>query len=201
MYSGGYGYFDDLLGEERFVRWQSDSRGQPSSFFELFNEDWQILGLDSSYEDGGLEGPQPLWLEERLKHRGQRKSLLLSHHQFFSAYDKCGEALIQKATPILTTHPVTAWFWGHEHRSMTFAAVPEVKCGRCVGDGGVPVYQWHGINDAYPAPGKYEHRRYFHSLLERWAYMGFAVLDFDGPAIKVRYIDETGFEHHAEDIR
>lgn len=45
---------------------------------------------------------------------------------------------------------------------------------------------------------------YYESLddgLERWARMGFAVLDFDGPSVEVRYIDELGATHHTEQTR
>ena len=81
---------------------------------------------------------------------------------------------------------------------MTYRPHANVQFGRCIGHGGVPVYQWHGADDAYPAPGVYEYRAFHRKGLENWALMGFAVLDFDGPNVSVRYINEDGREHHTE---
>jgi hypothetical protein len=47
-------------------------------------------------------------------------------------------------------------------------------------------------------PGSYEYRAPFLDGSERWRMFGFTVLDFDGPEIRVRYIDEDGLEHHTE---
>ena len=83
---------------------------------------------------------------------------------------------------------------------MHYAPNPEVKYGRCLGDGGVPVYQWHQEGDPVKAPGTYEHRHVVSYGLEQWARMGFAVLDFIGDHIDVRYIDELGKQHAQETI-
>ena len=55
---------------------------------------------------------------------------------------------------------------------------------------------WHGANAKYPAPAFYEYRDRLPRKLEPWAYMGFAVLDFEGPNINVRYINENGKRHY-----
>ena len=52
MYSGGYAYFDTLLKDLRFAR-----QGQ-ASFFHLHNDDWQVFGLDTAWDDNGLKDPQ-----------------------------------------------------------------------------------------------------------------------------------------------
>ena len=54
MFSGGH--FDHLLKDERFRR-QRSAR-QPTSYFSLENDHWQILGLDSAWQDGDLAGSQ-----------------------------------------------------------------------------------------------------------------------------------------------
>ncbi|HKQ50374.1 MAG TPA: metallophosphoesterase [Phycisphaerae bacterium] len=199
MYSGGYGYFGDALGDPRFAAWQNDGH-KPTSFFSLVNAHWKILGLDTGWDNAGLKDPQNQWLEDELRSAGGRKTLLLSHHQLFSAFDEVASTLVKKVTPILSRNPVTAWFWGHEHRCMSFAAHANVKFGRCVGDGGVPVYQWHKESDPYPPPGLYEHRRFILNGLERWAYMGFAVLDLTNDKIEAKYVDDKGIEHRRETI-
>ena len=111
MYSGGHAYFGTALKDPRFEPWQSNDR-EPSSFFSLVNANWKILGLDSSWDNGGLKDPQADWLAAELKSAGKRKTLLLSHHQFVSAYESGATNLIAKTSPILEANPVTAWIWG-----------------------------------------------------------------------------------------
>jgi hypothetical protein len=193
MYSGGHDYYGHLLADPRFVR---QSR---SSFFSLVTPDWQIMGLDTGWREGDLEDPQATWVNDAARD-SNRKLLLLSHHQLFSVYEHKERELDEKLRPALDSGRVRGWFWGHEHRCMTFVPHAGVAYGRCLGHGGVPVYQCHGPHDPYPAPGNYEYREYLQEGLERWALFGFAVVDFDGPTAHVRYIDENGFEHLREDI-
>jgi hypothetical protein len=49
-----------------------------------------------------------------------------------------------------------------------------------------------------PPPAAYEYRARIRSGLESWALFGFAVLDFDGGQINIRYLDEDGSEHHSQ---
>jgi len=193
MYSGGYGYYDVMLADPRF------SRQAQSSIFSLVNKHWKIVGLDTSYEDAKLCDPQPDWLSDEINTE-TRRVFLLSHHQLFSAYEKVSQDLVDKVSPILQRrqNPVDAWFWGHEHRCMLYNAHANVNVGRCIGHGGIPVYQWHNENDEYPAPGSYEYRAFHQKGLERWAVFGFAVVDLDGRNASVRYIDENGFTHRTE---
>src|SRR5262249_41951842 len=74
MYSGGHAYYDYLLADPRFTRQEQ------SSFFSLSNDHWEVLALDSSWEDGGLEGIQGDWALAKLN-ESKRKVMLLSHHQ------------------------------------------------------------------------------------------------------------------------
>lgn len=194
MYSGGHAYFDVLLGDPRFARQER------SSFFSLQNDDWNILGLDTAWEDADLVAPQPAWVAAKVKD-SKRRLLLLSHHQLFSAFEKCGKKLSISLRQQLASGRIRAWFWGHEHRCAIYNAHQGVANPRCVGHGGVPVYQWHSKDSPYPKLTRYEFRDYVTSgLLERWALFGFAVADLDGPHAHVRYVDENGNEHYTEDI-
>jgi hypothetical protein len=83
---------------------------------------------------------------------------------------------------------------------MLFKPHQGVPYARCVGHGGVPVYMSQGLGDPCPEPGLYEYREYIESDRERWALFGFAVLDFEGPTIGVRYVDEFGREFMTEQI-
>jgi hypothetical protein len=193
MYSGGYGYYDVLLRDARFARQQQ------SSFFSLFNDHWKILGLDSAWKDQRLHGSQSKWAaKEVTAHKG--KIMLLSHHQLFSAYESGADEIGDGIEGPLLEGRIDTWFWGHEHRCMTFRPWDRVEHARCIGHGGVPVYMWHRPNDPYPTPGVYEYREFIAKGLEHWAMFGFAVLDFDGPNVHVRYIDEDGVQHLAEDF-
>jgi hypothetical protein len=194
MYSGGYGYFEYLLADPRFARQNR------SSFFSLRNDYWDILGLDTAYEDGGLQPPQMEWIQKRLE-GASRKSMLLSHHQLLGVYDEPPAKLHERFAPFLGQRPIDVWFWGHEHRCVFYRSKENVRNARLIGHGGVPVYMNHRQDDAYLAPAYYEYREYSRHLLEKWALMGFAVVDFDGAVANVRYIDEFGTEHQREAIQ
>jgi len=194
MYSGGFGYYDFLLQDPRFV-------GQTgSSFFCLEHKYWNIFGLDSSWEDGGLKDPQADWVRDRLD--AKKKVMLLTHHQPFSSYEKPAQKMADKLSVVRDgSGGVKSWFWGHEHRFMLFEPFNKVGFGRLIGHGGVPVYMTHKENDKYPAPGRFEDRRFMKKMagLEHWAYFGFAVLDFVNDRIDVQYIDEEGKEAHPKE--
>jgi hypothetical protein len=195
MYSGGGDYFDHLLADPRF-RLQ-----QRSSFFSMGNKRWQILGLDSAFEDNTLADPQGAWVKTMLA--GDKKSMLLSHHQLFSAYDGDSAGMKEKLKAVLGgPKPIDAWFWGHEHRCITYEPHMKVNNARLIGHGGVPVYMTHKKDEPYPEHVTYEYREFRKKLLglEHFAIFGFAVLDFAGDKIQVRYIDEDGTTHHSEEI-
>jgi hypothetical protein len=199
MYSGGFGYFDHLLNDVRFARQQK------SSFFSLTNDHWNVLGVDTGWKEGDLQDPQASWVHDLTHAAPPRKTMLLSHHQPFSSYDDVGSTLTDRLRSSLDDGTITSWFWGHEHRCMLFAPHAGVRFGRCIGHGGVPVYMRHAANAPVPTPGVYEFRDSFFEGVDAqlglaWARFGFAVLDFDGPNVHVRYIDENGTEHLQEDI-
>jgi hypothetical protein len=193
MYAGGHAYFDFLLAEPRFAKQQR------SSFFSLGNAHWDILGLDTAYQDEGLEDPQADWVAQSLGN-SSRKSMLLSHHQLFSAYEQPSEPLRKKIGPFLERHPVDVWFWGHEHRCVFYREHRGVKNARLIGNGGVPVYMKHREDEPLKEPAIYEYRKFIDGGLEKWAYFGFAVVDLHGEKAKVRYIDEFGTEFKNEEL-
>jgi hypothetical protein len=194
MYSGGNGYFDFLLADSRFERQQG------SSWFSLENDDWKIIGLDTAYEEHGLHGAQKDWVREQVE-AGSHRILLMSHHQLFSTDPaKGGPKLREALADVLAGGRITSWFWGHEHRCAVYHPHEGVGLSSCIGHGGVPLYASHDKDDEPKAPAKYE---YFDSIdtgPERWTRMGFAVLDFDGPSVAIRFIDELGVQHYEEKI-
>jgi hypothetical protein len=198
MYAGGHAFFGTALADPRFARHQG------SSYFSLHSSHWQILGLDTSWEDHGLAGSQAAWAKSVLTapENAGKKGLLLSHHQVVSAFEGGGKSILrEKIQPVLATGRVDGWIWGHEHRCMVYRpGVERIGFACCLGHGGVPVYMPRTDADPLPEPATYEFRDSFVKGLETWALFGFAVLELNGPEIAVRYIDENGREHHHERI-
>lgn len=191
MYSGGYGYFDRLLADPRFQRQQS------SSYFSLYNDNWQLLGLDSAHTDNALREPQSDWI--RQKTTGSRlKTMLMSHHQPFTVYEKDSIKMDATLKGVLRDGGIRAWLFGHEHRCILYNEYFKIKYPRLIGHGGVPVYMSHRQEDPLPSPVDYEYRKYIEGGplgVEHWAPFGFAVLDFVGQKINARYFYEDGFAY------
>ncbi len=193
MFSGGRGYFRQILKDERFANQNQSNR------FELVHPRWTILGLDTAYADHDLAGDQASWIKARLTdaHNQGRQGMLLSHHQLFSAYEGQGIKLYDKLrADVLSKGLVHTWLWGHEHRLCAYGPYLGVKNARCIGHGGVPVYQFHKEDDPAPADGPpllWEFRESFRTTLnlEPWALFGYAVADFVGDEIHVSYIHEN----------
>ncbi len=186
MYSGGHAYFELTL-KARF--------NQEASYFNLRNANWQLIGLDSGYEDHGLKDPQREWLVAQLEAAG-RTNILLTHHQLFSPYESRAfdRKLHEKVQPLLGQ--VFAWFWGHEHKSIVFKQHLGIHA-RCIGHGAIPENVPYG-NPSFPnvpilqideRPGPDGDNMH-----------GFAILHFNGAHLHVDYIDEQGTTWFTEDL-
>jgi hypothetical protein len=212
MYAGGWGYFETLLGDPRF-RNQRSADGKPTSFFRIRHPQWDLVGIDTSWDtdvlsegkSGVLADPQAAvvkgWAEESA--REGRKLMLLSHHQLVSAYDggDIGTVLPAKLAPLLDSGQIAAWLWGHEHRCMGFEAVHGIPFVRCIGHGGIPVsLEPQTASAAIPPPGIWQESASFEEGGVSWHRFGFAVLDFDGDQVEVRYRDDDGTQPRSERI-
>jgi len=126
-----------------------DQLGQPASYFCLRNDNWQFLAVDTGYYDGKPGGTDPTylhdtevqWLADKIQNRGNRRTVLLSHHQLFAAFeDICGKPVNDKLNgqlaPLLPG--VDMWFWGHEHNLVIYQRYLGVL-GRCIGHGAFPI--------------------------------------------------------------
>jgi 3',5'-cyclic AMP phosphodiesterase CpdA len=192
MCSGGHGYFGLLLRDRRFAAQAG------SSYFRIAGRHWQILGLDTAYLDQDLAGDQAEWVREQVL--GSRlRTILLTHHQLLSVYDQVPGRLRARLGPTLREHPADAWFWGHEHRCLLYAPDPLVRWPRCIGHGGIPMLV-PPPNAPLPAGVEYEYRQATVLGPDRWGLFGFAVLDFQGSAVLVRYVNERGEVHHQETL-
>jgi hypothetical protein len=192
MYSGGRNLFEFLCADPRFTPQAG------CTWFGLENEHWLIFGLDTAFESQGLKGdkgglaaPQAQWIMEKIAARPNKKIILLSHHQPFSAWEGDSPLLLQALDPLIKgPRPIDAWFWGHEHRCAVYKPAFNIRYPALIGHGGVPVYA------SSKEPKGHEvlayRTRSFSRFLEKYSYMGFAVLDLDGPKATVRYLDENG---------
>jgi hypothetical protein len=178
MYSGGYGYFQHVL----------PAFGQPASYFTLQNPFWRLVGLDSAYVNHNFNAPQMQWLEGQLT--GEARSILLTHHHLFSPFRRRGEALEEWLDPHFAAGRVFGWYWGHDHSLLEFADHRGVKC-RCIGHGSLPyvppdrrrpTHQVQVVRmETRPSPVDATHGIH-----------GFALLTFDGPELRIEYVDEEG---------
>ena len=148
MYAGGAPYYTVI-----------DMIGQPASYFCLRNANWQFIALDTGKNDADptaagnathLEDTEVAWLKHQVATADGRKTVLLSHHQLYTAFEKekIGDSfvnpkLLENTRDILPQ--VTAWFWGHEHNLVIYKKFQNVL-GRCVGHGAFPV----GVDELGP---------------------------------------------------
>lgn len=197
MYSGGRGYFDHAL----------PAFGQPASYFCLHNAHWRIVGLDTGYytrrglslafgDDTRLHEATLRWLATVVfaDPADHRPVILLSHHQWFSAFDPREYPAVGHALEPYLSH-VALWFWGHEHRFVGYA--PYAPTGgtpvraRCIGHGGMPVELGAAIARPDRRPVFIDERQA--ATLDgddAIGFCGFASLRFAGPELVVDYVDE-----------
>lgn len=165
MYSGGAPYYA-LLGQF----------GQPASFFCLRNAHWQILAMDTGYNDfdpnnvdsgetwvqNNDDPHDPYseldWHIDKLKNVGaDRRTILLSHHQPFRLNNPIGGShavnhrLIDPFMPYFDQ--VAIWLWGHEHNQTIFRPFLGLQKGRCVGASAIPIA---ATDDVYGMSGKFK---------------------------------------------
>jgi hypothetical protein len=156
MYSGGEGYYGLLQ------RLNPPPSVQPASFFCLRGTDdkWQFVAMDTGLHDDDpfnvdtvltfLNPDEESWHAARIA-EFPGKTILLSHHQLFSALAQIGplnaEGLSEPVNPYLQTsyvrfakaaqQQIAAWFWGHEH-AFTIYDDETLPKGRCLGHGAIP---------------------------------------------------------------
>jgi len=186
MYSGGHGYFGYLLRDPRFARQNG------SSYFCLQSSHWQLLGLDSAYDDNDLAGDQGDWVADK-QLASERKTMLLTHHEPYTAFvERDRPALLGRLDKAFEVRDIDAWLWGHEHLGCSYepGAFPGLRFASCIGHGGVPVLL--DKNGGVPPEVKWratEHQVIYENL---WQLFGFAVLDLAGPGIEAAYYNHNG---------
>jgi hypothetical protein len=166
-YSGGDGFYQliDHLND--------GAARQAASYFCLRNRHWQLLAMDTGFKDSvpsksalvtlsslGLKGFQTdlrddefSWHRHQLENTGSRATILLSHHQLFSAYDRIGVTtspdsvntnLNRRFSQYFSKQSrwsrVRAWYWGHEHDFVPMSRGHNgLGASACLGHGAIPV--------------------------------------------------------------
>jgi Calcineurin-like phosphoesterase len=195
MYSGGRAYYATIA-----------ALGQPASYFCVRNDDWQFLAMDTGLHDNDAFGSSPTyledtevrWLAQKVQTAGGRRTVLLSHHQLFTAFESIGGSgcvnprLSAQLAGMLPN--VTVWFWGHEHNQVIYERYEGVLA-RCVGHGAYPV----GITEipATPAFAQVPLVKVTLSKGPSFYSHGYVILDLDGPRATASYYQSSDPENTA----
>ncbi len=212
MYCGGVGYY------ELIKRLNAPPMTQPASFFCLRTEDqsWQLLAMDTGRHDYSpfsvtdvttfVEPAEQEWHRQRLQ-EFNGKTVLLSHHQLFSAFSQIGKPAangkLRAYNPQLqatyeqfraTGRHIAAWLWGHEHNLCIYQPYNTLERGRCVGHSAIPVF---GADTPYDTLANIQNPpqiipNTMLSIVEEFYTHGFAMLKL-GPA-------GTGTAEYFEDV-
>jgi len=160
MYANGTAYFTKFL---TTLGPEGDPEHQPASFFCLDSEHWRIIAVDTGYNSVGVPllsqvpglksiaaiggdchlQPEILtWLRDVVKpHQVQKATLLLSHHQYFSAFEQRYPKPANQIADLFKGQELV-WIWGHEHRLAIYDKFnPDgilTAYGRCLGHSGMP---------------------------------------------------------------
>lgn len=162
MYCGGAGYYGLLKTLN-----PPPLPAQPASFFCLRSTDnrWQFIAMDTGRTDRNpfnvtdvlveIDSQEEAWLSARIA-EFSGKTILLSHHQFFSAFAQIGPAQPDGSLTAYNRNldatfnafvaaaeagggAIAAWFWGHEHTLTVYDTYRGLNKGRCIGHGAIPV--------------------------------------------------------------
>jgi len=165
MYCGGVGYYGLISRLNSGLKGPNGkSMVQPASFFCLRAEDdsWQLLAMDTGRHDYSpfsvtavvtfVEPDEQEWLARRMREFSGR-TILLSHHQLFSAFSQIGargaNGRFNPVNPKLSAtytaltqngKGVAAWYWGHEHNLCIYGPYAGLERGRCLGHSAIPVF-------------------------------------------------------------
>lgn len=206
MYSGGAPYYG-LLGQ----------LSQDASFFCMRNDHWQVLAADTGYndfdpdregkvstwvrdyDDGSRDYSELAWHHRRLTTAGTRRTILMTHHQPFSANKAIDPGSAMNARlhgqfePFLGRIPL--WIWGHEHNQVIYEEHAGIARGRCVGASAVPVASdedpYHvdaAIKDAVPRVAGEPSKLTLDPTTGLYR-LGFGLLDIDGAGCTETYVE------------
>lgn len=177
VYSGGEGYY-----------WMLDQIGQGSSHFTLESSNVQFLAVDTGHSDydplsqGGIISIHDAEAELVRSQIDDKKTIVLSHHQPFSAFSRTDTLLIEQLGIRME-----AWLGAHEHRFAAYNSFRGVERYRCLGAGAVPELvthdYWNGLQSPMVKNIKYgdDGLTYKHS---------FGIIALNNSDVSLRVFDE-----------
>lgn len=186
MYNGAFGYFAELA--------RNFPLQNGCSYFALENDDWLVIGLDtayfspcaSMYMDGVLDAGQLAWLAQLPK---DKRLLVLSHHEAYSALGDGKTALYQQVEQALGREP-DYWYWGHLHNGICYQTIGNFR-GRCVGHGAIP----YGVASEFQDDERvvwYETELAGDSNYPERVLNGYALISLDGAGLSETLLGEDG---------
>ncbi len=207
MYTRGIPYHRDLLPLMGIKNKNSNvADGQQTPFFALQNKYWNIIGLDTGYNSIGIPFFERIfhncsfhpnlinWLKQQLHLDSDvhRIPVFLSHHQYFSAFDR-SYSQPAKQLQNLIGHRKAIWFWGHEHLLAIYdehALNDNVTVyGRLIGNGGMPVEHKKVINEKEARKIVFHDTR-IRDQKNKLGHNGYVILEVDGNSLLCKYFDE-----------
>lgn len=166
MYDGGVGYYGLLPKLNPRPTYEAD-QAQEASYFALRTTDgaWQFLAMDTGLHDHDpftvssdvtfLDPDEEAWHIDKVRRFSEAggRTVLLSHHQPFSAFSGIGDYksrpagqravnsnLMSTLGKLQEAGDVAAWYWGHEHNLCIYQPYGGLEKGRCVGHGAIPAF-------------------------------------------------------------
>jgi hypothetical protein len=209
MYANGGPYFEVFL---KTLGMKGDAEGQHASFFCLELDQWRIVAIDTGYNsvgwpilslvpglnsipviggDSHLEPALLDWLRTVVAPaKNPKATLLLSHHQYFSAYEQSYTKPAKQLQEIFGDQEMV-WLWGHEHRLGIYERFRMdggvTVYGRCIGHGAMPVEV--KSPDLSKAPLLYLDPRTHLLDGEEVGENGYAMVSIEGPQLTIEYRD------------
>ncbi|MEO5571298.1 MAG: metallophosphoesterase [Bacteroidia bacterium] len=213
MYSSGKSYFTQLL--PYMGTYAGNILQQEASFFCLENDHWRIIGLDTGYDSLkgclGIKANTNLklhewqmeWLRETIKpDKDKRGIILLSHHQYFSAFANEDEHPnpANQLAPLLGSDRTVLWWWAHEHRFSLYGSNPlpggAKVFPRCIGNSGMPI-EMRPTRSPDPLNSLNRNLVLFDKRIKttvgktELGYNGFVILKLKGPTLIAEYYDDN----------
>ncbi|MFQ5709602.1 MAG: metallophosphoesterase [bacterium] len=147
MFSGAFPYFS-YLNYKRNKKEGWVEQAQEASYFCIWNEKFQIIGIDTAYHEDGRHRITELnqWLGERL-HMGKnaqpkRINILLSPNEPYELGKEEFAPLYSDLQEFVRAGLIDYWFWGNTHYCALFdKSLTTPFIGSCVGHGGHPIYK------------------------------------------------------------
>jgi len=187
MYAGGSGYY-----------WLLTQLDQDASYFSLQNQYWRFTAVDTGYNDHDpltvsstatrIRADELDWLEAQVKGAGDAKTVMLSHHPLFSAFEDIdkkpvNDQLLNQVREFLPR--ITAWYWAHEHNLVIYKEYLNIHA-RLVGHGAFPIGVKELSEPKHPIPF------YENVLLGNDGTCfnhGYVLITLEGPAARADYFE------------